>query len=234
MRKLFLPLIAALALAAVAFPAAALASPPGNDDFANATAISSLPFSDSVNIVEAQYEPGESSNCGVSNTVWYSFTPSSDEMVRADQAGTSFFGAVINLYRQDGSGLNGLTFLGCSAYYTSKLTFQAQAGQTYYFQAGSSYYGSGNLAISVQEVLPPPNDDFANATGVASLPFGDNVDTTAATVEPGEPHASDCINSASASVWYAFTPATSESVVRELQRLRQHRRLHRQLVGGSE
>ena len=69
-------LLAAAALA-IALPGAAVAAPPANDDFANATVIdpSALPFSDSVSIVDATYEAGESSNCSVSNTVWYSFTP---------------------------------------------------------------------------------------------------------------------------------------------------------------
>jgi len=55
-------------------------SPP-NDDFANATVISSLPFGAGVNLLTAGTEAGEGSpSCAtfygpVNNTVWYSFTP---------------------------------------------------------------------------------------------------------------------------------------------------------------
>ena len=53
-------------------------------------------------------------------------------------------------------------------------------------------------------VLPPPNDNFADAIGFSSVPFSDSRDLTAASVEPGEPTA--CGASFAQSAWYAFTP----------------------------
>jgi len=209
MRKLFLPLIAALALAAVAFPAAALASPPGNDDFANATVVSSLPFADTVSNVDAGYESGESSYCGVSNTVWYSFTPSSDETIRIDPAGSSFFGVVLNAYRQDGASIGGLSFLTC-AYYSAQMNLKVQAGQTYYLQAGSAYWGSGDLHLSVDVVPPPGNDNFADAAAISSLPYSDSVEVAGATVESDEP--AGCVGQPDSTAWYSFTPSESGSV----------------------
>ena len=112
MRKLFLPLIAALALAAVAFPAAALGAPPGNDDFGNAAPISSLPFSDSQTIDEATTESGEPQYCYYdSQSVWYAITPSSDTAVAVDPSGSNYYDTTINVYRQDGAGFGGLNVL---------------------------------------------------------------------------------------------------------------------------
>jgi hypothetical protein len=56
----------------------------------------------------------------------------------------------------------------------------------------------------------PANDDFANATPIGSLPFADMVDHTAATTQPSEPSPS-CVGLQN-TVWYAFTPTTTQSV----------------------
>jgi hypothetical protein len=159
-------------IAALLLPGTAAASPPGNDNFANATVVdvASLPFSDSLSIIEAGYEGGENGYCGVSNTVWYTLTPTSDAVVRVNPSGSSFYGAVLNAYRQNGSGLGGLNHLTCATFGGS-LTFTAQAGNTYHIQAGSSYYGAGTLQLTVSTVQPPANDNFASATTIGSLPF---------------------------------------------------------------
>ena len=58
----------------------------------------------------------------------------------------------------------------------------------------------------------PPNDNFASATEITSLPFGpDTVDTTEATTEPFE--TTPACDSSTKSVWYSFTPSTSGPVV---------------------
>jgi hypothetical protein len=63
--------IAAIALGALAIPAAAGATPPANDDFANATVIGGAPFSDAVDITEATAEAGEPQVCNFSSqTIW--------------------------------------------------------------------------------------------------------------------------------------------------------------------
>jgi PKD repeat protein len=207
-------LIAALlaaSVAAVSMPGAAVAAPPANDDFANATAISSMPFSDTVDVTEAGMEVGESSYCAVSHTAWYSFVADSDGIIRLDSSGSSFFGPTLNLYRQDGSGMGGLSFVGCSAYYQNPVTLSVQAGNTYYLQVGGSHWGGGNLHLSIAVVPPPSNDSFADATAVSALPFSDSVDTTAATVEPGEPTPSCGYGQSAGTVWYAFTPSQSGS-----------------------
>ena len=54
----------------------------------------------------------------------------------------------------------------------------------------------------------PANDDCANATVIGSLPFADEVDTTLATLEGGEP-ASTCAPAGN-SIWYRFTAGPTD------------------------
>jgi chitodextrinase len=173
-----------------------------------------LPFSASVDNTEATAEPGEPQPCQSSpQTVWYTITPSADAVLRADMAGSSFFDTVLTVYRSDAPGLAGLVGINCATFFGGSVDFKVQAGATYYLQAGSIFTGGGNLHFNLQAVPPPPNDDFANAKVIAALPFDENVDATAATVESGEPFASICeAPPPSATVWYAFTPTVGESV----------------------
>src|SRR3712207_847829 len=59
------------------------AQPPNNDDFDSATIISSLPFSNSINTVEATTAADDPFCAGNGHTVWYSFTPDEDGEVNA-------------------------------------------------------------------------------------------------------------------------------------------------------
>jgi PKD repeat protein len=188
--------------------------PPANDNFVNAMPAGTLPFSNTVDITDATTEPGEPQYCYYSpNTVWYSFTPSANALVRADMAGSSFGDTILNIYQDGGFGIGSLGFLQC-AYYGNSATFSVQAGVTYYLQAGSINNSGGDLHLNLQEIPPPANDNFAGATVIpSSLPFDDTVDTLSASLETGEPTPSCAFNGpVDKSVWYAFTPAESGSV----------------------
>jgi len=65
------------------------------------------------------------------------------------------------------------------------------------------------LVATPAHAQPPTNDDIANATVIGALPFTDSVDTTEATTAPDDP---ECAGQG-ATVWYAFTPATTVHVV---------------------
>jgi PKD domain-containing protein len=192
--------------------AAALA----NDDLANATVIdpTTLPFNDSVTIDTATLESAEPAGCyQVGKSIWYRITPTANTVLRADISSSSFFDRVVYVYQQTGSGFGGLSTVACaSPYYNgqSSATFTVAAGKTYYLQAGGFFsYSTGTLSLSVQAIPPPPNDNFASATPVTSLPFSDNIDTTAATAEPGEPF--PC-GSTGGTAWYSYTPSQTGSV----------------------
>src|SRR5687768_6132497 len=76
------------ALAVVAAPASRAAAPP-NDNFASATVIGALPFTDSLNTVEATNEFDDPIYGG--NTVWYAYTPITSGYVTADTFGSDYY-----------------------------------------------------------------------------------------------------------------------------------------------
>jgi hypothetical protein len=216
MPRPLLGLAAAFSLVALALPAAAVAAP-SNDDFAAATTIdpSALPFNDSVQIDQASTELGEPQPyCAynIAQTVWYAITPTSSGVMRvSDSSGFSYqFSAA---YRQDGTDISGLSNIACAswAYGTNSMTFSVDAGKTYYIQAGAGYFSSGTLSLTVNVVSPPANDNFTSATPITSVPFSNSVDTTAATVEQGEPTPTCGYGRSAGTVWYAFTPSVTGS-----------------------
>lgn len=68
---------------------------------------------------------------------------------------------------------------------------------------------SGNIGVTFTQITvilpPPPNDDFANATVIPSIPFTVTEDVTNATVAPDDPF---CFGR-SQTVWFAFTPGVN-------------------------
>ena len=186
-----------------------------NDAFADATVISTLPFSDRVNISAASMEGGEPpSSCSGSSssqrTVWYSFTPAVNTVVTASV--NASFSTVVGVYT---GGLGGLAEITCrSPFVVRDATFLAQAGTTYHIQVDGMFAQTGVLEVRLEAVPPPPNDLFGNATGIGALPFSDTVDLTAATNEGGEPSPSCAapFGGVSSSAWYRFTPTVTGSI----------------------
>jgi hypothetical protein len=66
------------------------------------------------------------------------------------------------------------------------------------------------VTASPASAQPPSNDDISNATVIASLPLRDTLDISQATFDFST-DSSFCFGS-DHSVWYSFTPATSEQV----------------------
>jgi hypothetical protein len=188
----------------IVWTGAASAAPPSNDEITSATAITTLPFSDGLDTREATADPADG-GCGGSDdlaTVWYTFTPSADMVV--DTSGSSYSTGV-NIF----SGTPGdLTQNNCL--FTS-VTFSAAAGTPYFFMISACCEGvnGGDLVLTVDTVPPPANDDIANSTIVARIPFADGlIDTGGATTAADDPE--DCYNNRS--VWYTFTPTANISI----------------------
>ena len=130
--------------------AGAQAAPPGNDDFAHATAITTTPFSATAEITEATTEQDEPiTNPDVQRrTIWYSYTPSSAAVVEINPplppstdpptlCDLRMSGDFLVVYRQDGTGFAGLTRIaGDPLSNNTRSTFDVAAGATYFFQAG--------------------------------------------------------------------------------------------------
>jgi uncharacterized protein DUF6299 len=70
------------------------------------------------------------------------------------------------------------------------------------------------LLVAPAAAAPPANDTFAGAVTISALPFSATLDTTEATTDAADANANvNCGAPATeASVWYAFTPSTAETV----------------------
>ncbi len=192
-------------LALAASPA--LAAPPGNDELANATVITAFPFSDSVDTTEATVSYNEG-GCAVSDhTVWYRFVPTHDTVLKLQVTATTFLPS-LTLWSGGTPGNPACAGPG------GDLISRVSAGQTYYIQLATRFFsdGGGPLQLEISELPAPANDAFSAATTIASLPFNDAGELTAATIEPGEPQGSPGYPLA-ASVWYRLTPTKTQSVV---------------------
>lgn len=199
---------------AMAVPAGALASSPTNDNLMSARSIESLPFDDSLNNTEATTEPGEPTWCPYvygNHTVWYTITVDSDKVLQASLAGSSFYDHYVAVYRGTAASLGSLSRVSCATY-GNPVTFKANAGVTYYLQAGDQWSSGGDLQLSVREVVPPPNDDFASSLHVTGFPFDDRVEIANATIEDGEPAGCQYGYPYQKSIWYSFTAASRGAV----------------------
>ncbi len=207
MRRLLVGLAGGLFVLAV--PGAALSSPPANDNFIDASVISEVPFTDRGDLNGTTIEPGEQNFCSFQRqSVWYTFTPSTTTVISADLNGSQG-GVVMTAYQSHGGGIGGLGFMSCI--FGGSLSFTANAGTTYYFQIGSSFFGPIQMQFNVQPVPPPPNDGFANATAIDGVPFIHSADMTAATTELDEPVTPAGLPIVG-SVWYVVTATESESL----------------------
>jgi hypothetical protein len=182
----------------------ALAAPPANDDFDQATVIGALPFSDSLDTTEATPAADDPSCSGDSATVWYRFTAASDGAVEADTFGSSY-DTTLSVY----TGTRGnLSQVACNddsgGDVQSQVHFATSAGTTYYLMvSGFDDTGGGQLLLAVNSFdSPPANDDFDGATVVGNVPFADTAFTFAATTAVDDP---SCFGNAH-TAWYRYTP----------------------------
>jgi hypothetical protein len=205
-----------------------------NDNFANAIAITTLPFTDTESTGAATTEVGEtapSSACirglaaqsAATHSIWYTYTPLSSGVVSFSSPGETETGIIQVV---TGSALGALTPVtgGCSldikaafAVSGAAATVKVSAGVTYHIML-SDYNGTGGTAVlTATTATPPVNDDFANAITVSTVGFGDTKATAGATTEVGEPVPISACTAAEAasthSVWYKYTPGSSGTAV---------------------
>jgi PKD repeat protein len=138
-------------------------TPPVNDNFANANAISRVPYSDGASITYATTQPGEQApaNCtgSIYKTVWYAYTPANSGSFMASVPDYTYFSGFLAVWT--GTELGRLTAIGCSSFWgTGSLAFRAEANTTYYIQLGSSW-GDGDQVTFRFEAAPPPQAQFS-------------------------------------------------------------------------
>jgi hypothetical protein len=179
-----------------------LPPPPPNDNFTNATSITSLPYTNSVNTSGATSGPEDVYACNYPNySVWYAFRPTQGGQVSVSTVGSDYMTTLAVLTGAPGK----FNSIACGSAQTS---FSAIAGVTYYFEVGSYYSSSaGNLVLTVTEVPAPPNDSITNATRITSLPYTNQISTAGATTGPED--LSYCYYYLYNTVWYSLTPSQS-------------------------
>ena len=181
-------LATSLALAVSALiPAAALASPPSNDDFANGQVVS-LPSQLTGTNVGATLQAGEpaTSSASVGRSVWYELTPTATEQVRIDTCASH---AQTELAVYTGSSVTSLNEVVHSAYDCdggARVYLTAVLGTTYHVRVTGSVGSPGDVVLHVARPQAPANDDFASAQTL-TLPAQLTSTNVDATTQAGEP-----------------------------------------------
>jgi hypothetical protein len=148
----------------------ALAAVPTNDDFANATLVQGLPFTETVNTAEATTQATDPTNCiGAAHSVWYTYTADSDGSVSFDTFGSDF-DTVLSAY----TGTEGsLTQIGCNddagGVFQSRVLFTVTSGTQYSIMiagcCGTTEGESGNLVVNADVGGPPFTFDVSFSSG---------------------------------------------------------------------
>jgi Family of unknown function (DUF6299) len=176
-RRLLLSLVLGAAVPGALAASPVSAQPPSNDTFANATVISSVPFSETLDTTQATTDALDAevlAACGVSipvgATVWYAYTPPVDQLVSVSTVSSTYSTGVGVVTGAPGS------FVAAACSFGS-VSFFATAGQTYYIAvADIGGLTGGTLSISVTAPTPPELDlsvdrfgRFDAGTGAATV-----------------------------------------------------------------
>lgn len=175
--------------------------PPANDSRENATLVTDLPYTDEVNNTLATTEAGES-DCSGYGSVWYSFTPTANMAIVADTSGSSF-DTLLAIHKDDDwspeacDDDHGGTL-------QSYIRLDVTAGQKLHFMISGFGRSFGDIVfnLSVGAPIPrPANDNRADATVIAQIPFEEETNDSLATLEDGETSRCDLDRT----LWYRFT-----------------------------
>jgi hypothetical protein len=195
------------------------AEPPSNDDFDASTVVTALPYAtqqDTGQATEATDDPFWCQGYNIRGTVWFSYTPQQDVLLRASTAGSDHW-TILAAHTGDRGGLVGVpNACGIGTFSGATITFAATAGTTYHFMVAGYDVPGGGLDFALDTVPAAPNDDFADAEPVAALPTTVNPDLSTASVEFDEPR-SACGGGDTPSVWYTFTSAEAVSLAARIE-----------------
>ena len=200
-------------------------TPPGNDNFANATLLTAG-STINVSIVDATGEvdepihgAGRGGFANGQNSVWYKYVANMSGVITFTTGASQtnvLDDTVLSVYT--GSAVNSLTRVAESddhpgnAFY-SKVSFCATAGQTYYVAVDGWEWRVGTFTLNLSLSNVAANDNFANAKVIALSDShfpGMSACTTGATAEAGEPvHGG---NSNGHSIWYRLSNTGGRSV----------------------
>jgi hypothetical protein len=164
---------------------------PSNDNFANAATISGASGNDSSHSnVGASLEFGEPQNAGTLGgaSVWFNWTAPGNGTYFFKTAGSNF-NTTLGIYT--GNLVSSLTSIASNndvsgGDNTSYAQFAAVSGTTYHISVDGFQGAAGNITLT-WALVPPPNDNFANAVTVAGASGQTTGTNVGATAESGEP-----------------------------------------------
>lgn len=172
---------------------------PVNDAFAQAQIIPDVPMLVLAPAVGLSTEPGEPASPFGQGTAWWKMT--------AAQAGRLVFSGNQQPEVYTGSSLGALTLVSVFDWSGNALVDVAE-NQTVWVRVSDNGW-SPIVVLTVRQVFPPPNDDFANATTISPVSpvqvTGSNLD---ASVELNEPEAAD-FHWLNPTVWWKWTAPSS-------------------------
>jgi Icc-related predicted phosphoesterase len=187
-----------------------------NDKFSDAINITKFPFTAIQSTVNATVDANEASpDCAISgsgSSVWYKYTPSSNQMVVFDTF-DSDYNTVLSVWT---GSTQPLTQVACNdnmGAQQSQVIVNLTAGTSYFVNVGGVLSNgvvaeSGNLVLHLS--APPANDNLSAAKVINSLPFDDSMNAAGASNETAEVTPSCGVSSNS--VWYKYTPSTTQNV----------------------
>jgi hypothetical protein len=204
------------------------AAPPLNDNFANRIALTAgvTAVADTTNATIEPGEPNEFSS-NKHNTVWYTWTASSDAVVAIDNIGTVMSSPFVVVYM--GNSIDKLAVVAIDSG-DVRLSFPAKAGTIFQIAVGnlSAVFPGGNSRLTLN-TLPfgysgvlfgpetpisavPTNDNFANRSEISGATLTAIAYNRSATIEGGEPNTP--ITDVRKSVWFKWTaPADSRVTI---------------------
>jgi hypothetical protein len=193
-------------------PPRAQATPPANDNFANAQVVGpAVPVAVATTNVEATAEAGEPDRFfnPAQHSVWFSWTAPANMTAVVDvcdhDAAIDF--TIEAVYT--GAAVNALTEVRSTAG-ECVLRFNAISGQNYKVAIDTGD-DAGTFTFRLRQLTPPANDAFLNAEVVApSLPITLSRSTVDATTEMNEPAGHG--GSDGRSVWFKWTPTSGGPV----------------------
>lgn len=187
-----------------------------NDKLSDAINIPQFPFTAIQSTVNATVETNEViPDCAISgsgSTVWYKYTPSANQTVVFDTF-DSDYNTVLAVWTGAAQPLTQIACNDNTGAQQSQVIANLTAGTTYFVSVGGVLSNgvvaeSGNLVLHLS--APPTNDNITAAKVISSLPFDDSMNAAGASNETAE--VSPSCGVSSNSVWYKYTPSTTQNV----------------------
>lgn len=125
-------------------------TPPGNDDFDEATVVSTLPFDETTDTSAATGASDDPVCDGQCATVWYRYTPGEDNAIGVSMRGSDY-DAIVLVYKGTRDALEWVSTIPNASY-----RLAVSAGTTYYFMIMSARFDliGGRLRFAVTDGPP--------------------------------------------------------------------------------